>query len=341
MLRVLLPVEGSKHSGVMGGRGAPPRPIDFSIPAGRIGAVERVGPQTSTSSQAKLQPAELDSSDCLLVSVMGCPDQQSKHVFTIGVDATLDQLHAAIAELHPGAPAFHRVIANGKLLSNVLVQSGTDAPAAEGGQELAGSFGMRRGDKIKAVVTLKSEAEDLQAQAAAEHNSFNGYLPFDEELARERRRAGAAPMYARKASASLHDFRFGFQRIEPLAIDPNTNQPYTHPPPEEARLLLERLANDAGIVAVMKKYEWSVGLLTELPPSLETGLMGVSDHCLLGLNKNKGEEILLRLRTSDCLSFRPYLSIRETLVHELTHNRYDDHDDKFWGEEPSGHIAGI
>lgn len=27
---------------------------------------------------------------------------------------------------------------------------------------------------------------------------------------------------------------------------------------------------------------------------------------------------------------RPYLSIRETLVHELTHNRFGDHDEKFW-----------
>ena len=47
----------------------------------------------------------------------------------------------------------------------------------------------------------------------------------------------------------------------------------------------------------MKKYKWKVGLLSEFAPSLETGIVGVSESCLLGFNKNKGEEISLRLRT--------------------------------------------
>jgi hypothetical protein len=56
----------------------------------------------------------------------------------------------------------------------------------------------------------------------------------------------------------------------------------------------------------MRNRGWSVGLLTELPPSFETGFIGVSNKCLLGLNVNKGEEILLRLRTSDLKGFRPF-----------------------------------
>lgn len=255
--------------------------------------------------------AKLDSADALLVSVVGC-GKGGRHAFVLPADATLAQLHAQVAELHPGAAAFHKVIAAGRLLCNSLVPGdcdrdlGADAPPG-GNDVLESGFGLRRGDKIKVVVTLKAEAEQLQAQAAAEQSSDGRYLTFDEELARERRRAAAPPMHARKASGSLSDYRFGFRRIEPLAVDPNTGQPYTQPPPDDARKLLERLANDIGIVAIMKKHEWSVGLLTELPPSLETGLIGVCDHCLLGLNKNKGEEILLRLRTSDCRSFRPYL----------------------------------
>ena len=67
--------------------------------------------------------------------------------------------------------------------------------------------------------------------------------------------------------------------------------------------LLSRLANDIGIVAILKKYEWRVGILGELPPTLETGIVGFSDHCLLGLNVNKGEKILLRLRTSPGTQF--------------------------------------
>lgn len=48
--------------------------------------------------------------------------------------------------------------------------------------------------------------------------------------------------------------------------------------------------------------------------------MGVSQVCILGYNRNKGQEISLRLRTDDYAGFRKYLAIRNTLVHELTHN---------------------
>ena len=51
--------------------------------------------------------------------------------------------------------------------------------------------------------------------------------------------------------------------------------------------------------------------------------------CLLGLNVNQGEEIKLRLRTNDLRGFRKYDKIRETLVHELTHNTWREHDNRF------------
>lgn len=47
--------------------------------------------------------------------------------------------------------------------------------------------------------------------------------------------------------------------------------------------------------------------------------MGVSAVCILGLNKNRGQEISLRLRTDDYAGFRKYRSIQHTLVHELAH----------------------
>lgn len=49
---------------------------------------------------------------------------------------------------------------------------------------------------------------------------------------------------------------------------------------------------------------WSVGALSEMYPD---GKVGVDPVCVLGLNKNKGQEILLRLRTDDLLGFRKYL----------------------------------
>lgn len=66
----------------------------------------------------------------------------------------------------------------------------------------------------------------------------------------------------------------------------------------------------------MARYQWRVGLLSELPPQ---GKVGISPVCVLGLNVNRGQEIKLRLRTDDLRGFRKYDKIRETLIHELAH----------------------
>ena len=202
-----------------------------------MGAVTRAVREPTEGKQAHADRMQLDYSDGLLISVVGCKD--GHHVFTIGVDATIAQLRKAIAELHSDAAAFHRIIAKGKLLSKSLVRTdenahGDDAYSKEEGaidEQQLSSFGLCKGDKVKVVVTLQDEVEALKALVPEEDQR---YLPFNEEIARERRRAQAAPTYARKASGSLNDFRYGFRSIEALEIDPNTNQPYTHPPPEEA-----------------------------------------------------------------------------------------------------------
>jgi hypothetical protein len=62
------------------------------------------------------------------------------------------------------------------------------------------------------------------------------------------------------------------------------------------------------------QHRWQVGVMTELAP---VGYVGVSPKCLLGFNKNRGEEISLRLRTDDLRGFRKYESIKKTLLHEL------------------------
>jgi len=48
-----------------------------------------------------------------------------------------------------------------------------------------------------------------------------------------------------------------------------------------------------------------------------------------GLNENKGQRILLRLRTDDLQGWRKILSIRKVLYHEMAHNVHSDHDDQF------------
>ena len=49
---------------------------------------------------------------------------------------------------------------------------------------------------------------------------------------------------------------------------------------------------------------WNVGVLAEMPAN---GKVGVDPVCVLGLNQNKGQKILLRLRTDDLLGFRKLL----------------------------------
>ena len=111
--------------------------------------------------------------------------------------------------------------------------------------------------------------------------------------------------------------RYTFHSIRPLNYLPN---------PEKSQHFLERLADDAGIKASMRKHGFSVGLLTEMNPAEHT----THESKTLGLNRNRGEVIELRLRTDAYDGYRDYKVIRKTLCHELTHNVWGDHDRNFW-----------
>ncbi|XP_042038244.1 DNA-dependent metalloprotease WSS1 homolog 2-like [Salvia splendens] len=99
-----------------------------------------------------------------------------------------------------------------------------------------------------------------------------------------------------------------------------------NPPASKALELLHKLASDPGIVAIMNKHRWRVGILTEMAPE---GYVGISPECILGFNKNHGEEISLRLRTDDLKGFRKYEKIKKTLLHELAHMVFSEHDSNF------------
>jgi len=112
--------------------------------------------------------------------------------------------------------------------------------------------------------------------------------------------------------------KYGFGSIETLPNLPHETQ---------ARQMLETLVTEPGILACMAKHEWNVGCLAELYPD---GKVGESPVCVMGLNQNKGQKILLRLRTDDLQGFRKPLSIRKVLYHELSHNVHSEHDDQFF-----------
>ncbi|KAJ9618448.1 hypothetical protein H2203_009045 [Taxawa tesnikishii (nom. ined.)] len=110
---------------------------------------------------------------------------------------------------------------------------------------------------------------------------------------------------------------YTFATIKPL--------PYL-PDPAKSLRFLERLAADPGIKASMRKHKFSVGMLTEMNPAEHT----THESRTLGLNRNRGEVIELRLWTDDFQGYRDYRVIRKTLCHELAHNVWGEHDRNFW-----------
>lgn len=111
---------------------------------------------------------------------------------------------------------------------------------------------------------------------------------------------------------------YGFGKIETLPRLPQE---------EKAQQILNTLANDPGVIACMSKRKWKVGCLAEMYPD---GKVGEDPVCVMGLNENKGQRILLRIRTDDLQGFRKIASIRQVLYHELAHNEISPHNNDFF-----------
>lgn len=114
---------------------------------------------------------------------------------------------------------------------------------------------------------------------------------------------------------------YTFTTLRPLSYLPN---------PERSLAFLQRLKEDPGIKASMRKHKWTVPLLTEMNPVEHTQSNHEGTSRTLGLNRNAGEVIELRLRTDAYDGYRDYKTIRKTLCHELAHNVFGPHDRNFW-----------
>lgn len=115
--------------------------------------------------------------------------------------------------------------------------------------------------------------------------------------------------------------QYTFTTLRPL--------PYL-PRPERSLQFLQRLKDDSGIKAAMRKHKFTVLLLTEMNPIEHTQSNHEGTSRTLGLNRNAGEVIELRLRTDAYDGYRDYKTIRKTLCHELAHNVHGPHDRDFW-----------
>jgi len=136
--------------------------IDVTQERPRIASVEPPSATSTVAVDSVSQAVVPEVQQGLLITVVGC--RGGPHAFAVPVDMTLDQLHRAIAARHPEHEASHRVMGCGKVLSDsvvrqgapVRVQGGTDKEDNNGnpGQRMLSSLGLRKGDKIKVVVTL-------------------------------------------------------------------------------------------------------------------------------------------------------------------------------------------
>ncbi|KAI0124823.1 WLM domain-containing protein [Xylariales sp. AK1849] len=169
------------------------------------------------------------------------------------------------------------------------------------------------GKLIKLMGTTASEVASLTSasQAASAREA---------SLAAQRRNQPRA-FSRRTATQAAEDSTYTFLSIRPLPNLPN---------PDRSRVFLERLKADPGIVAAMRKHKFSVGLLTEMDPLTYTESSHEGTTRILGLNRNNGEVIELRLRTDAYDGYRDYKTIRNTLCHELAHNVHGPHDRQFW-----------
>eukprot|EP00960_Hanusia_phi_P056553 763311-Hanusia_phi.AAC.1 len=333
-----------------------PRPLDFSIAAGHIGAPRKKDPpkanleENNRPSSTRVDPGV----DECRVTIAGTGIS-----FVSSIHSSMYDLHQKIAQQRDCGQSHQKVCANGSILSQATCSDGEMEAQAEARSRTLQSYGLTGGSKVLAFCTKVSLQEEMK-RAAEESSKFNGVRSFAQEEELMRRRANAAPMFAKKASGSLADFRFGFGRCVPLQVDPNTGRRYSSPPPPAAEELLKRLASDRNTAGGFRPcrrflpasrqvvgpfFPSSLHPLSPLSGILTLSLIAASvlhtslhpppssllpPPCLfpacpipffcslsqsqcpfvrvsqLGLNKNKGEEILLRLRTSDLKGFRPY-----------------------------------
>lgn len=160
------------------------------------------------------------------------------------------------------------------------------------------------------MLASKLNAEEKTSIPKAEHHIRDDLQPSGKDsVTRKQRKMPARREVSVNVSSRLNIGgifqryillqQYGFRDIQELPGLPRS---------DEARQILTSLANDPGIQAVMNKYKWSVGALCEMFPE---GYVGVSDVCVMGLNENHGQRILLRIRTDDLLGFRKILSIKK------------------------------
>jgi WLM domain len=233
----------------------------------------------------------------------------SPHTFTLPISSTLDDLASAIFL----SPDLQIPIENQKLL--IAPKLGLQKPPFDSITPLADLLPLFS-PKFK-ITLLGTKSQDI--------DSMNESIQSNKQrlAARTQARRQQHPPITRRPPGGIHTLSspsssaYTFGRCEPLPYLPN---------PQRSLTFLERLRDDPGIKFAMAKHRFFVPLLTEMNPAEHT----THESRTLGLNRNKGEVIELRLRTDAYDGYRDYRTIRKTLCHELAHCVHSEHDRKFW-----------
>ncbi|KAF2791375.1 zinc metallo protein-like proteinase [Melanomma pulvis-pyrius CBS 109.77] len=172
-------------------------------------------------------------------------------------------------------------------------------------------------DPSISLSSLATKKISLMGSTTAEVSSLNASITAAAAPRRPGPIKAATPTRNLDRKKVQEEAQYTFHTLRPLPYLPN---------PERSLRFLERLRDDAGIKAAMRAHKFSVPLLTEMDPAMHT----TQESRTLGLNRNQGEVIELRLRTDAYDGYRDYKTIRNTLCHELAHNVWGPHDQNFW-----------
>ena len=247
-------------------------------------------------------------------------------------DASVSHL-GAVLERTTGASVSTQKILGLKRATNV--RAGTLVPGREDDASLLVADIEGLCDTPKPLMLMGTPATAIAAldAAAGVDHRVRG---FEEEALRERRRrkghvgrfaAAAAGGEGRRRtndpgppSTSEHPYTFTEYRALPVpaAIRPPASARAPHAAPARARPRHPRRHAQTQVARAAAGGD------------APGGQGGRGESCVLGYNVNAGQEIHLRLRTDDLRGFRRYQRVRETLVHELTHNGvWSAHDANF------------
>jgi hypothetical protein len=226
------------------------------------------------------------------------------HDFTLSPESTLQDLSSAITETLSVPPENQKIMISPK--PGMQKPPFTETPLTT----------------LLPLQSTKKMKITLYGNTSTEITSLNESISTAQDRQRRRDQARSLALSkkstsTRKPGSSQTSNPYTFHTLRPLPNLPN---------PSRSLTFLTRLRDDPGILSTMKTHKFSVPLLTEMDPATHT----TENSRTLGLNRNKGEVIELRLRTDAYDGYRDYRTIRKTLCHELAHCVFGEHDRDFW-----------